>query len=549
MSTELESEIAKREAAERTAREAIAQAASERVAREHAEKLAQEALSAVSTERTARQAAEKLAQDASAKAASVIRAHETAEALAMEAMAKGTAALKAPSTTQVPAKAAEAVTPQTTQASGKVPITSNWIVPLIIFASAGILFFFISGLWTTWESSNSVRTDDAYVRADIAPLSTKVTAVVRQVEVNDFEKVKAGQVLVELKNDEFKARVEQAKQAIRQAEIKLSDMKQRKEQQDAKVAESQSNVETSRTSIKQVDDSIMTAQATIEEAKAGIEAAQAAILQSKASTRAASADVTRTSSERGRQEALLADESSTKANVEQIVDENDRALANLDAQNASHAKAQAELMAKHAQLRRAIQQLSTSQIEKEKSLLTVRSREAELKAQQKQRELLNGEEQQLASEVASKKAGLISAQVDLDYTIVRAPADGIVGELKVKPGQLVSAGTQVITLISATPWVVANYRETQLRHVRDGDLAEVTIDAIPGKQLKGHVDKLAPASGAQFSLLPPDNASGNFTKITQRIQVKICFDESADKLTDIRPGMSAITIIKPGNRH
>lgn len=141
---------------------------------------------------------------------------------------------------------------------------------------------------------------------------------------------------------------------------------------------------------------------------------------------------------------------------------------------------------------------------------------------------------------------MISAQVDLDYTIVRSPADGVVGELKVKPGQLVSAGTEVVTVISATPWVIANYRETQLVHVKAGDLAHVSIDALPGRHLKGHVERIAPASGAQFSLLPPDNASGNFTKITQRIPVKIVFDEPENKLANLRAGMSAIVTIKPG---
>jgi len=385
------------------------------------------------------------------------------------------------------------------------------------------------------------------VRADLAPLSTKVTGVVRKTAVNDFDKVQAGQILVELKNDEYKARVEQADQAIREAEIKLADMKQRKEQQDAKVIDAQSTSESSRTSTKQVDDSIATARAAIEEAKAGIEAAKAAIVQSEAGIKAAAADVARTASERARQEALLAEESSTKQHVEQAVDENDRAIANLESQKANQAKAHADLVAHQAQLRKAMEQLSTARAEKEKSLLAVRSRDAELTAQRKQRELLDGEEQQLVADVASKKAGLTSAQVDLDYTIIRAPIDGVVGELKVKPGQFVSAGTQVITVVSAIPWVIANYRETQLTHVKTGDKAEVEFDALPGKHLRGHVERIAPASGAQFSLLPPDNASGNFTKIIQRIPVKICFDEPSDQLAALRPGMSATTTIKPGS--
>jgi membrane fusion protein (multidrug efflux system) len=564
--TDLAAEQAKREEAVKMAREADATAASERAARQSVEqalhaatvrsasdrtereaavKAARDAASEAATERASRAEAERIAQEASAQAAGERRAREAAEAVAREARAK---AATVP-TPQAPIKASDPTAPHppTTTEPAKNASTTNWAIPIFIFAAAGILFFLISGLWTTWESTTSVKTDDAYIRADVAPLSTKVTGVVRQTTVNDYDKVKAGQILVELKNDEYKARVEQGRQAIRDAEIKLSDMKQKKEQQDARVAEAQSALESSRTSIKEADDSIASAQAAIDEARAGIEAAKAAIHQSEASTRAASAGVTRTAAERARQEALLAAESSTKERLEKIVEENDQAVANLEAQKATQTKAQAELSARQAQLSKAMQQLSTSRSEKEKSLLAVQSRQSELTAQRKQRELLDGEQKQLVADLASKNAGLTSTQVDLDYTIVRAPIDGVVGELKVKPGQFVSAGTQVITVISATPWVIANYRETQLSHVKDGDLVEVQVDALPGTHLKGHVERIAPASGAQFSLLPPDNASGNFTKITQRIPVKICFDESGEKLAGLRPGMSATATIKPGS--
>jgi membrane fusion protein (multidrug efflux system) len=387
-----------------------------------------------------------------------------------------------------------------------------------------------------------------HLQSDVAPLSTKASGIVKTTNVNDFQSVKIGQILVELKNDEYKARVDQAEQSVRQAEIKLADMKERKEQQDARVTQARSALENSRIGVRQIDDTISSAQAAILEARAGIDEANAAIMQSQAGSRAAAADVTKTSLERARHEALLAEESGTRERVEETVNENERALANLEAQKAAQSKAKAELAARNAQLTKAVQQLSSSKDERSKSLLTVENHQAELTAQLKQRQLLDGEEKQLISDISSKKAGLRSAQVDLDYTIVRAPADGIVGELKVKPGQLVSAGTQVITVISAKPWVIANYRETQLTKVKEGDRAEVIIDALAGSHLTGHVEHIAPASGAQFSLLPPDNASGNFTKITQRIPVKICFDEDQERLARVRPGMSATVVITPGSQ-
>jgi membrane fusion protein (multidrug efflux system) len=423
---------------------------------------------------------------------------------------------------------------------GKTP---KWVIPSIVFALAILLFVVITSNWNNWQSSGSVGTDDAYVRADVTPLSTKVVGVVKQTSVSDFQPVKAGDMLVELKNDEYKARVEQAKQAVRQTEVKLADMKKRKELQDAKVKDAQSVLEISRTSVGQAENNIQVAQSTIEEARAGILAASAGVTQSEAAVGAAQADLTKSSLERARQEALLAQESATKQKLEQVTDEAEKSSANLASQKAGYEKASSELVARRAQLEKAKQQLHTSQAEKEKALQTVVSREAELLAQRKQRELLDGEEEELKADLISKEAGLTAALVDLDYTMIRAPQNGIVGELKVKPGQLVSVGTNVITLVSSVPWVIANYREVQLAHVKPGDSVTVQVDALLGKKFKAHVERIAPASGAQFSLLPPDNATGNFTKVTQRIPVKIVFDENQEALALMRPGMSVISTI------
>jgi|GEM_PF-91623 len=563
---EAATEKAKREAAEQAARQALAKAEAEQEKREAAEQSAQQALSKASSSQSAREAAEKAAVEANTRADSERSARQAAESKLNEistavarampsspATATVNASAPAPTTAPVPAAAPStlATAPQASPASstattGDKEKIRNWLIPLVIFAAAGFMFFIVASGWTSWENNVSVKTDDAYVKADVAPLSTKASGVVLDTKVNDFQSVKAGQILVELKNDEYKARVEQAREAINQVEIKIADMKQRKELQDARVSQARLALENSQTGIAQADDTMHGAVASLDEAGAGIDGANASILQGDAAVKAASADVTRASLERTRQEALLANESATREKVELAVNEHERAVANLEAQKAARSKARAELAQRKAQVVKATQLLSSSRSEKTKSALLVDSRQAELTAQIKQRELLDGEEKQLLSELAVKKAGLTSANVDLDYTTVKAPTDGIVGELKVKPGQLVNAGTQVVTIISAEPWVLANYRETQLTKVKDGDHVAVTIDALPGAHFSGHVERISPASGAQFSLLPPDNASGNFTKVTQRIPVKICFDEDKQKLANLRPGMSVTVTIMPG---
>src|SRR4029453_10601170 len=175
-------------------------------------------------------------------------------------------------------------------------------------------------------------------------------------------------------------------------------------------------------------------------------------------------------------------------------------------------------------------------------------RNADLEAQHRQRAVLDSQEGQLRADLNAKQAGLKVAQTTLEYTRILAPEDGIVGERKVRVGQLVSPGTQAISLVQSEPWVLANYKETQLANVRKGDPVEITVDALPGLVIKGHVEEIAPASGSQFALLPPDNATGNFTKIVQRIPVKIVLAPNLSIADRLRAGMSVIAEIRPRSK-
>jgi membrane fusion protein (multidrug efflux system) len=158
--------------------------------------------------------------------------------------------------------------------------------------------------------------------------------------------------------------------------------------------------------------------------------------------------------------------------------------------------------------------------------------------------VLDSQELLLHADLDSKKASLALARINLDYTRIAASANGFVSERKVRPGQLVSPGTQVISLVQSDVWVQANYKETQVRHMRAGDPADIRVDAFPGVTLKGKVDQVAPASGSQFALLPPDNATGNFTKIVQRVPVKIIFDTGQATVGRLRPGLSVVATVR-----
>jgi membrane fusion protein (multidrug efflux system) len=172
------------------------------------------------------------------------------------------------------------------------------------------------------------------------------------------------------------------------------------------------------------------------------------------------------------------------------------------------------------------------------------SKKAELEAQKRQRAVLDSQELLLRSDLSAKRASLALARTNLGYTRIVAPENGIVSERKVRAGQLVSPGTQVISLVQRDIWVDANYKETQVRHIRAGDAAEIRVDAFPGVIFRGKVDDVSPASGSQFALLPPDNATGNFTKIVQRVPVKIVLYPGQSGAERLRPGLSVIASVR-----
>ena len=158
------------------------------------------------------------------------------------------------------------------------------------------------------------------------------------------------------------------------------------------------------------------------------------------------------------------------------------------------------------------------------------------------------QEKQLAgADPAPPRRRSTLARNNLDYTRILSPADGLVGQRQVRPGQFVNVGTQVIAVVPLPNiWVIANYKETQMTNVRLGQPARVTVDAFPDLKLTGHVDSWSPGTGSTFALLPPDNATGNFTKVVQRVPVKIVLDQNPALGALVRPGMSVEATIDTG---
>src|ERR1700759_2330593 len=176
------------------------------------------------------------------------------------------------------------------------------------------------------------------------------------------------------------------------------------------------------------------------------------------------------------------------------------------------------------------------------ALAAIERDKANLASALKQVELLKAEIAQATAAASRANALQQQAELNLSYTTIIAPIDGVVGNRSLRAGQYVQAGTQLMSLVPATgAYVIANFKETQLTHVQAGQAVDIDVDMFPGKPVHGHVDSLAPASGQEFALLPPDNATGNFTKVVQRIPVKIALDASS---VELRPGMSVIPTIQ-----
>jgi membrane fusion protein, multidrug efflux system len=360
--------------------------------------------------------------------------------------------------------------------------------PLIVLLLAIAIIVTITRNWNGWEGGRAEQaTNDAYVRGDLTPLSTKVPGLVREVNVNDYQQVHKGEVLVQLDDDDYKAQVAQAAAGVEAAKAALENNRRQRELQDAK----------------------------IDRAVAGIDQAKAQITAAQAGKEAVQAEVTRARAERARQEALFKTNSTTQQTVEKAVADEE----NFSAQYAS----------------------SDADLAQARTLL--RSNELATEAERRSKAVLESQEMQLVADLHAKEAALEVAQVNLGYTRVLAPADGTVGERQVRPGQLVSPGTQVMTFVENVRWVEANFRETQLTNIKIGDPAEIRVDVYPGQVIKGRVLEIAPASGSQFALLPPDNATGNFTKVVQRVPVKIALDDSS-LTSQLRPGLSAVVTVR-----
>lgn len=390
--------------------------------------------------------------------------------------------------------------------------------------AAGILVLVVIGaaIWY-WIAAGRESTDDAQVDAHVTQIAARVGGTVLRVPVADNQQVNAGDVLVEIDPRDYQVALDKAGAELANAEANALAA-----QSNVPITSTatSSNVATARGGVAQAQGGVSGAERELEAARARLTTAQARMREAEANAAKAARDVERL---RG----LLAKDEISQQQF-------DSAVAAAEAQKAAADSARSQIAEAEAGIRVA-----------ESRLLQARAGEqqahAELQTAQTGPQQVTATKARAAAAVAhaqQARAELAQAQLNLQYAIVKAPIKGVASRKSVEVGQIVQPGQPLMAIIPLdTIWVTANFKETQLKDLRPGQKAVITVDAYGGRKFTGHVDSIAAATGARFSLLPPENATGNYVKVVQRVPVKIVLDGGQEAEYLLRPGMSVVPTV------
>jgi membrane fusion protein (multidrug efflux system) len=386
-----------------------------------------------------------------------------------------------------------------------------------ILAGALVLAAVGVGVWL-WLTAGHVSTDDAQLDAHVTQIAARIGGTVTKVAVNDNQLVDAGAVLVELDPRDYQVAVDKARAELADAEASAIAAQNNVPITSTTAA---SNVTTARGSITQAQGGVSASERELDAARARLTTAQARVREAEANAAKAARDVERL---RG----LLAKDEVSQQQFDSLV-------AAAEAQKAAADSARSQVAEAEAGIRVAESKLTQAHAGADQA-------HAELQTAQTGPQQVNAMKARAAAaeaHVQQARANLAQAELNLQYTVLKAPARGIVSKKGVNPGQVVQAGQPLLALVQIDDvWVTANFKETQLADLRPGQRATITVDALGGREFKGKVDSIAGATGARFSLLPPENATGNFVKIVQRVPVKVVLDAGQDPDHRLRPGMS-----------
>jgi membrane fusion protein (multidrug efflux system) len=378
------------------------------------------------------------------------------------------------------------------------------------------------GVWM-WLTAGRESTDDAQIDARVTQIAARVGGTIVRVAVNDNQRVDAGAVLIELDPRDYQVAVDKAQAELADAEANALAARSTVPIATTTAA---SGVTTARGGIAQAQAAVAAAEKEVEAARARVVSAQARVREAETNAAKAARDVERL---RG----LLAKDEIAQQQFDAAVAAAETAKAAAESVRSQVVEAEAGIRVAESRLiqarageQQARAELETAQTAPEQVTATkARASAAQARVQQ-------------------ARANLAQAELNLQYTTVKAPAAGVVSKKGVNVGQVVQPGQPLLALVQIDDvWVTANFKETQLKNMRPGQPAKVDVDALGGREFNGKVDSIAGATGARFSLLPPENATGNFVKVVQRVPVKIVLDGAQDPEHLLRPGMSVVPTV------
>ena len=381
--------------------------------------------------------------------------------------------------------------------NGKTSSRRKWLIPAVLVVAA-IAGFFTWRHYAGWES-----TDDAVIDGHINPISARVSGHVLKVNVEDNQYVEAGTVLVELDPKDYQVAVDRAA-----ADLANAQAAARAAYAGVPITSVSTSSETSMASA-----GVESAQATVTATEKQTAAAEAKVKEAEANNVKAQADLKRYAQLVGKQEI-------SQQQYDQAVAAAESAAATVASAQASAAAAQSQEVEARGRLAQAQAQLRSSETGPQQVAATRSRWDA------------------ASAAVKTAQATLEQAELNLQYTTIVAPVAGLVGKKSVEMGQNVQAGADLMAIVPLNDiWVTANFKETQLKHMQPGQAVKIHVDAF-GRDYTGRVLNVAGATGAQFSLLPPENATGNYVKVVQRVPVKIVLDSNQDPEHLLRLGMS-----------
>jgi membrane fusion protein (multidrug efflux system) len=391
-----------------------------------------------------------------------------------------------------------------------------------LIGAAIVVAAILIGAWM-WLTAGRESTDDAQIEGHVTQIAARVGGTVLRVPVTDNQQVNAGDVLVEIDPRDYQVALEKAKAELADAE--------------ASAVAAQSNVPiastTASSNVTMSQGSVEQARGAAEGAQKEVDAARARLAAAQARQREADANATKAARDVERLRGLLAKDEVSQQQF-------DAAVAAADAAGAAADSARSQVVEADAGIRVAESRLTQARGGEQQAHAAVQS------AATGPQQVTAMRAKAAAAEAHARqlRAAVTQAELNLQYATVRAPVRGQVAKKSVNPGQVVQPGQPLMALVQLDDvWVTANFKETQLTRMRSSQRATVKVDAYGGTTFKGHVDSIAAATGARFSMLPPENATGNYVKVVQRVPVKIVFEPGQDPEHLLRPGMSVVPTV------